>query len=65
MNGKTIVCNEEIAKEFNKYFSQVRKKLAEEIPDNDIDRLHYVNPASNSFTFKTISEEGVNHLFPV
>ena len=43
MNGKTIVGDEEIAKEFNKYFSEVGKKLAEEIPDNDIDPLHYVN----------------------
>jgi SLT domain-containing protein len=44
MNGKTIVGDEEIAKEFNKYFSEVGKKLAEEIPDNDIDPLHYVTP---------------------
>jgi hypothetical protein len=63
MNGKTIVGDEEIAKEFNKYFSEVGKKLAEEIPDNDIDPLHYVNPVqSNSFTFKTISEEDLNRI---
>ena len=37
MNGKAIVGDEEIAKEFNTYFSEVGKKLAEEIPDNDID----------------------------
>ena len=60
MNGKTIVGDEEIAKEFNKYFSEVGKKLAEVIPDNDIDPLHYVNPVSNSFTFKTISDKGFN-----
>jgi hypothetical protein len=38
------------------------KKIAEEIPDNDIDPLHYVNPVSNSFTFKTISEEDLNRI---
>jgi hypothetical protein len=37
MNGKAIVGDEEIANEFNIYFSEVGKKLAEEIPDNDID----------------------------
>jgi hypothetical protein len=36
INGKTVLVigDEEIAKEFNKYFSEVGKKLAEEIPDN-------------------------------
>jgi hypothetical protein len=53
---------EEIAKEFDKYLSEVGKKLAEEIPDNDIDPLHYVTPVSNSFTFKTISEEDANRI---
>jgi uncharacterized protein YpuA (DUF1002 family) len=62
MNGKTTAGDEEIAKEFNKYFSEVGKKLADEIPDNDIDPLHYVNPVSNSFTFKTITEEDVNRI---
>ncbi len=62
INGKTTVGDEEIAKEFNKYFSEVGKKLAEEIPDNDIDPLHFVNPVSNSFTSKTISEEDVNRI---
>jgi hypothetical protein len=62
MKGKTIAGDEEIAKEFNKYFSEVGKKLADEIPDNDIDPLHYVNPVSNSFTFKTITEEDVNRI---
>ena len=60
MNGKTIVANDEIAKEFNKYFSEVGKKLAEEIPDNDFDPLHHANPVSNSFTFKTISDKSFN-----
>jgi uncharacterized protein YpuA (DUF1002 family) len=62
MNGKIIAGDEEIAKEFNKYFFEVGKKLADEIPDNDIDPLHYVNPVSNSFTFKTITEEDVNRI---
>ena len=62
MNGKTIVGDEEIAKEFNKYFSEEGQKLAEEITDNDIDSLYYVNPVANSFTFKTISEEDLNRI---
>ena len=54
INDKAIVGDEEIANKFNEYFSEIGKKLAEEIPDNDFDPLHYVTPVSNSFTFQTI-----------
>ena len=51
INDKAIVGDEEIANKFNEYFSEMGKKLAEEIPDNDFYPLHYVTPVSNSFTF--------------
>ena len=54
--------DEEIANKFNEYFSEIGKKLAEEIPDNDFDPLHYVTPVSNSFTFQTISEEDIYRI---
>ena len=66
INDKAIVGDEEIANKFNEYFSEIVKKLAEEIPDNDFDSLHYVTPVSNSFTFQTISEEDIySALYPV
>ena len=61
INDKAIVGDEEIVNKFNEYFSEIGKKLAEEIPDNDFDPLHYVTPVSNSFTFQTISEEDMPH----
>ena len=47
MSAKVIVGDEEIANKFNKTFSKIGKKLAEEIPDNDFDPLHYATPLSN------------------
>ena len=44
MNDKVIVGDEEIANKFNEYFSEIGQNLAEEIPDNDFDPLHYVTP---------------------
>ena len=46
-----------IANEFNKYFSEIGKKLGSEIPRNDMDPLYFVNPVSNLFTLKSISKE--------
>ena len=62
INGKAIVGDEEIATKFNQYFSEIGSKLADEIPDNDFDPLHYVTPVLNSFTFQTISEEDVHRI---
>ena len=50
-----------IANEFNKYFSERRKKLGREIPCSDIDPLYFVNSVSNSFIFKSISKEDLYH----
>ena len=50
-----------IANEFNKYFSEIGKKLEREIPCSDTDPLYFVNPVSNSFTFKSISKEDLYH----
>ena len=47
MSAKVIVGDEEIANKFNETFSKIGKKLAEEIPDNDFDPLHYATPLSN------------------
>ena len=49
-NGDKIAGDKNIANEFNKYFSEIGKKLGEEIPCSDIDPLYFVNPVSNSFT---------------
>ena len=51
-----------IANEFNKYFSEIGKKLEREIPCSDTDPLYFVNPVSNSFTFKSISKEDLYHV---
>ena len=47
VNGKSIAGDKNIANEFNKYFSEIGKKLAEEIPHNDIDPVSYVTPVSS------------------
>ena len=39
---------------FNEYFSEIGKKLAEEIRDNNFDPLHHVTPVLNSFTLQAI-----------
>ena len=62
VNGKSIAGDKDIANEFNKYFSEIGKKLAKEIPHNDIDPLSYVTPVSNSFTFKNISKEELSYV---
>ena len=49
VNERKIVGDKNIANEFNKYFSEIGKKLANEISHNDIDPLDFVNPVSNSF----------------
>ena len=61
VNGKSIAGDKDIANEFNKHFSEIGKKLAKEIPHNDIDHLSYVTPVSNSFTFKNISKEELSY----
>ena len=62
VNGKSIAGDKDIANEFNKYFSEIGKKLAKEIPHHDIDPLSYVTPVSNSFTFKNISKEELSYV---
>ena len=39
VNWKSIAGDKDIANEFNKYFSEIGKKLAKEIPHHDIDPL--------------------------
>ena len=39
VNGKSIAGDKDIANEFNKYFSEIGKKLAKEIPHNDIEQM--------------------------
>jgi hypothetical protein len=42
VNGGKIVGDKSIANEFNKYFSEIGKKLASEIPQNDMNPLDLV-----------------------
>ena len=60
-NGDKITGDKNIANEFNKYFSEIGKKLGREIPWSDMDPLYFVNPVSNSFIFKSISKEDLYH----
>ena len=61
INGCKIVGDKNIADEFNRYFSEIGKKLGSKIPGNDMDPLHFVNLVSNSFTLKPISKENLCH----
>ena len=61
VNGSKIVGDKNIVNEFNKYFSEIGKKLASEIPQNDMDPLDLVITVSNSFTFKPIPKEDLCH----
>lgn len=47
--------DQKIATSFNKYFSTIGSKLAEEIPSSDTDPLIFVTPAENSFQFRLIT----------
>ena len=64
MNDKAIVGDEKIGNKFNEYFSEIGKKLAEEIPNNDFGPLHYVTPMSNPFS-KQYQKRIYTALYPV
>ena len=61
VNGGKIVGDKNIANKFNKYFSEIGKKLASEIPQNDMDPLYLVITVSNTFTSKSIPKEDLCH----
>ena len=68
VNGETISSRSEIANIFNKYFVDVGKNLASQIPNINIDPLHYVKKylqklAVNGFSFTLINNEDMCKLF--
>ena len=61
VNRRKIVGDKNTPNEFNKYFSEIGKKLANEMSHNYIDPIDFVNLVSNSFTFKRRSKEDLYH----
>ncbi len=54
-----IVGDENIAEEFNSFFSRIGTRLAENIDASDIDPLSFVTPTPHNFEFQTISHDKV------
>ena len=58
-NGRFINGSKNVSNSFNRFFISKVKKLADNIPDSNIDPMHffrkYITKMENSFSFKTIS----------
>ena len=55
VNGNKITGNENIANEFNNYFSNIGSQLAENLSPSDLNPLCYVTPGTNVFEFIIIT----------
>ena len=58
VNGEAVTDDKDIANEFNKYFSTIGRKLAEDISSSDHDHRHYMTPESSGndvFQFRNIT----------
>ena len=56
-----IVGDENIANEFNSFFSHIGTRLAENIDPSDVDPLSFVTPTLHNFTFQTISHAKIKN----
>ena len=52
-----VTGNDNIANEFNEFFSTVGPKMANSSIPNELDPLHFVSPGTGLFNFETITNE--------
>ena len=54
--------DENIANEFNKFFSCIGTNLAENINPCDVDPLSFITPTQHNFTFQIISHDTIREI---
>ena len=57
-----IIGDENIANEFNKFFSCIGTNLAENINPCDVDPLSFIKPTQHNFTFQIISHDKIREI---
>ena len=57
VNGNMVTGDENIANEFNEFFSTIGPKLAKISIPNKLDPLHFVSPKTELFNFEAITNE--------
>ena len=62
-NGKSIKDNQTIADEFNIYFPNIGKKLANDIQDNNVTFGQFLNtPSETHFSFQPITNDIIEKI---
>lgn len=62
VNDNKISGDENLANEFNNYFSNIGSQLAENLSPSDLNPICYVTPGDSVFEFKTITRSEVENV---
>lgn len=60
--GSTLTNRTDISEAFNSYFTSIGEKLANEIPSSTVNRISYISPTNNVFTFEKFDISTVHYL---